>query len=331
MRKDWIMEPGDTFGRLTVIDRDFTRELERKEQGRPDIPHYRCKCICGNTVTVSAHSLRYGNTQSCGCLQRERTKAVKHYKDLCGCVFGNLIVVEKDDSVAGGEGKHTYWICKCSLCGVMRSYRSSDLLSGQASCRCQVSKHISESQTIDLTGRKFGHLFVLGRDMGKGIKSGQHAHWFCKCDICGRMESVSSVMLLHEGKDRCKYCGKCSLGESKIIDLLDRWNVRYSHDQPYGDCVYPESGGRLRFDFCVSTGDDNIPVYMIEYDGEQHYRPAPGWDKNGNEVEGRQMRDAFKNQWCAEHGIPLIRIPYTRRKRLNLDDLRLETTTYRVV
>lgn len=74
------MKTGDIFGRLAVIDRDYDKELERKEQGRPDIPHYRCKCACGNIITVSAHSLRYGNTKSCGCFHKERAKATKHHK-----------------------------------------------------------------------------------------------------------------------------------------------------------------------------------------------------------------------------------------------------------
>ena len=30
-----------------------------------------CKCDCGNTIIVSAHSLKSGNTRSCGCFGRE--------------------------------------------------------------------------------------------------------------------------------------------------------------------------------------------------------------------------------------------------------------------
>lgn len=331
MRKDSALKSGEVFGRLTIIERDYDKELERKKQGRPDVPYYICKCSCGNIITVSAHSLCYGNTKSCGCFHKERAKETKHHKDLSGFIFRELVVVEKDNSSLGGSGKHTYWICRCSLCGLTKSYRSSDLLSGKSSCDCQIKKRISESRTIDLTGRKFGHLFVLGRDKSKGIKSGQHAHWICKCDICGRTESVHSGMILREGKDRCKYCGKCSLGEAKIIDLLEQAKIQYIHDMPYSDCIYPRSGGKLRFDFCVSTGNTYNPIYMIEYDGEQHYRQAPGWDKSDNDVIERQMRDKFKNKWCEEHGIPMVRIPYTRMKELNIDDLKLETTDYRVV
>lgn len=35
-----------------------------------------------------------------------------------------------------------------------------------------------------------------------------------------------------------------------------------------------------------------------------------------------QKRDKFKNEWCANKGISLIRIPYTKLKTLTIEDLR---------
>lgn len=58
--KDWI---GNRFGRLEVISYD------RKENGS----HYwKCKCDCGNTVSVCQSSLKIGHTKSCGCLADPR-------------------------------------------------------------------------------------------------------------------------------------------------------------------------------------------------------------------------------------------------------------------
>ena len=36
-----------------------------------------CGCSCGNETIVSTKSLKSGNTQSCGCLQKEKTKETK--------------------------------------------------------------------------------------------------------------------------------------------------------------------------------------------------------------------------------------------------------------
>jgi hypothetical protein len=66
------------FGRLTVI----------KQSGRDKHNNavWECVCECGNITHVVSGSLRYGKTQSCGCLWRERNKTHGHSwgKSACG-------------------------------------------------------------------------------------------------------------------------------------------------------------------------------------------------------------------------------------------------------
>lgn len=59
---------GRRFCRLVVIDEG---EKRLKRNGFYD-DRWICKCDCGNVKTISGHSLRYGNTKSCGCLGREK-------------------------------------------------------------------------------------------------------------------------------------------------------------------------------------------------------------------------------------------------------------------
>lgn len=95
---------------------------------------------------------------------------------------------------------------------------------------------------------------------------------------------------------------------------------------------------RLRHAYSVSgegaqyaiIGDDKECLYLIEYDGAQHYRAAPMWDDTMS-LKERQMRDRMKNKWCSDRGIPLIRIPFTHLNKLSIDDLCLESTRYRIV
>lgn len=56
---------GRHFGRLTV-KRFLAFDQHHKA-------HWLCLCICGGTCTPATHALTSGATQSCGCLQRERT------------------------------------------------------------------------------------------------------------------------------------------------------------------------------------------------------------------------------------------------------------------
>lgn len=66
---------GERYGRLTVIEKG------EKIEGRRECK-WICKCDCGSIVHVRTSDLRSGNTQSCGCLMRERTSQAhsKHKK-----------------------------------------------------------------------------------------------------------------------------------------------------------------------------------------------------------------------------------------------------------
>lgn len=59
------------FGRLFVIS-DTGKRLKR---GGGHII-WLCHCKCGNLIEVPTHSLKAGNTKSCGCLHRETAKRV---------------------------------------------------------------------------------------------------------------------------------------------------------------------------------------------------------------------------------------------------------------
>ena len=58
---------GQRFGRLIVIKRVKNEVLSNGRKGS----YWLCQCDCGNTKVVRGTHLTDGNTQSCGCLQRE--------------------------------------------------------------------------------------------------------------------------------------------------------------------------------------------------------------------------------------------------------------------
>jgi hypothetical protein len=60
---------GQRFNKLVVIDRQGSNKFRRKL--------WICRCDCGNYVIVAGYRLRNNNTQSCGCLQKERTSIAK--------------------------------------------------------------------------------------------------------------------------------------------------------------------------------------------------------------------------------------------------------------
>ena len=68
IRKNLPIIIGQKFGRLVV--EDFAG---RNSSGQP---HWICRCTCGQPRIVYAQNLLHGLTQSCGCLQKERSSNV---------------------------------------------------------------------------------------------------------------------------------------------------------------------------------------------------------------------------------------------------------------
>lgn len=318
------IKQGSVFGKLTVISKNNERS-ERIVNGRK-WDFYDCLCECGNKKTIRGFDLLSGNTKSCGKHRSGETRKGKN-SNLQGKVFGNLTVIERDMTKNISAGKHIYWICKCGLCGNTKSIRSSDLINGRVTdCGCTFKYRISDIKCIDLSGKRFGHLQVIGKDVSK-IKSGTHSSWICKCDLCGRTEIVKSDMLIHYGKDRCKICCGISNGEMKILELFEENDIPFIHDKPFGNFKFSDTNGTPRFDFRVTKNSDCD--YIVEFDGEQHYKPISMYD-NTLTFQNRIKRDKEKNKFCIDNGIPLIRIPYYKLKTLTISDLIPETTKYLV-
>lgn len=103
-------------------------------------------------------------------------------------------------------------------------------------------------------------------------------------------------------------CRKCrqSKGEIKIIEILESLKI---------DFIYAYRVDGFEFDFYLPPF--NI---MIEYDGEQHYRPIEYF--GGEDKFIRQIHnDKIKNEYCHENNIRLIRISYLEFGKLNDEHL----------
>lgn len=69
-------ETGNRYGRLVVL------KLDRIDvSGRA---RWFCRCDCGSEISVRGSYLRTGHTESCGCLQRERTGNVSRKHGMAG-------------------------------------------------------------------------------------------------------------------------------------------------------------------------------------------------------------------------------------------------------
>ena len=103
-------------------------------------------------------------------------------------------------------------------------------------------------------------------------------------------------------------CPKCneSHGEKQIGKWLEQNNITYEPQYVFEDC---KDKKLLPFDFYLP--DFNA---LIEYDGEQHFRPV-NFGGSSDDVamkrfEITQYHDFIKTKYCQDNNIQFLRIPY---------------------
>lgn len=243
-------------------------------------------------------------------------------KNLMGQRFGKLTVIECMGKL---DGRHYSWKCICD-CGNETIVQASRLTSGNTkSCGClknsglkKYNEKQSEQAKIPI-GTKYGKLTIL-EDLGMREQvPGHNRRWYkCLCD-CGNIHEVQGNMLK---QGQVISCGKClsSKGEYIISQILDQNNIIYNHDIQIPELTQ-ECGRKLRFDFIIYK--DNKISRIIEFDGRQHIKGPDTnyWGHSTDTLESIQEKDNIKDQWCINHNIPLIRIPYTKINNITFEDL----------
>ena len=98
---------GQKFGRLTIL-----KEAGRRRKTNQSIEAlWFCRCSCGTEKTIRSSLLRSGDTQSCGCLQKERTsEASKHpmnseTKEKISKARKGIFIGDKNGTWKGGRSK----------------------------------------------------------------------------------------------------------------------------------------------------------------------------------------------------------------------------------
>ena len=186
---------------------------------------------------------------------------------------------------------------------------------------------LGPNNALDLQGKIFGELEAIEKT-DKRI-SQYNVVWKCKCINCGAEQEVQAGILNRGVRIFCEKCSqRKSKGEKIISCLLDINNIPYEKEKFFETCRFLDSNRPAFFDFYV----DNR--YIIEFDGIQHYKPERfnniSEEKAKENFIKTQEHDSYKNQWCKEHNIPLIRIPYTHLNKICLEDLQVETSTFKI-
>ena len=146
-----------------------------------------------NIFAAATAVRKYGGSQSCGCLRKERAYQATAY-NLLGQTFGELRVI-------GRSRKRTemgaYWTCLCS-CGYTCEATAAELVSGRKThCGC---KSVRSYATSNITGQRFGRLTAMYPTKKRDAKG--FVIWHCRCD-CGNEPDVSYNNLMYCGQQSC--------------------------------------------------------------------------------------------------------------------------------
>jgi hypothetical protein len=109
---------------------------------------------------------------------------------------------------------------------------------------------------------------------------------------------------------------RASRGEIKIEEILDEAGLNFKEEYSFPGLV--SSNGRpLRFDFAVFDDNDELD-FLIEFQGIQHYEPKSKFG-GVTGLRKQQYNDMRKREYCSQHNITLVAIPYWDEGRVDYD------------
>lgn len=269
---------------------------------------WKCQCkACGEYFIADGTKIRNGHTKSNNCWQSK-------IKFKSGDKFNQLTVIKCLGPIHQERGRDLWYECQCE-CGKIIEACASELKRGlHKSCgSCAHSKAFINKAEQLYKNKTFNYLTAIeptdNRDSSGAII------WKFKCQ-CGK--DVYSV--IWEVKNNitvsCGCKARKSIGEVKIQQILDKNKINYIHNkQFFKDLIMDNS--ILRYDFVI-LNDTNEPIWLIEFDGKQHYQSINYFGGEQN-FERQKQTDKYKNNYALQHNLPLVRIPYYEINNLSYE------------
>ena len=233
------------------------------------------------------------------------------------------VIKEVEPHITKGGHKQIQYLCKCE-CGKEVIVRGAYLRNGNTkSCGCihnelLVQQNIANGQQIKV-GDKFGKLTVI-KDLGMRKQKSRDKNWrwsLCQCDCGSAPIEVPNNLLQNGHKHSCGCLG--SVGELTIEKILKDNAINYQKEYSFEDLISTK-GYKYRFDFAIFDNANNL-LYLIEFDGRQHFTgPESSWEKTRT-LEEIQMADNIKNEYCKKNNIILKRIPFFEFNNISIETI----------
>lgn len=274
------------------------------------------KClICNHEWTTTAKYVINGDSGCPECGKKKAKETIKY--NLTTEDFKKKVYKKYGDNI-NIIGKYINAITRiesqCNICDHIWKPYAKNLIAGTAGCykcRCKNTgvkiRKSPEKFLNEINKIHNDRISILGEYKTCNSKMN------VKCNVCGNLWTSNTAReLLRRG------CPKCNLskGELLISDILKKLKINYN-DQHIINGLKTEDNGTPSFDFVLYDEYNNVKT-IIEYDGLQHFKAVKRWG-GIKRLERQQKIDKFKNNYCGENNIKMIRVPYTDLKKINIE------------
>lgn len=326
---DMALNIGDKFGCLTVID---NKELRHK---------YKCRCSCGKIRYYSEETLSQNPKY---CYRPIRISSTYRYSTKAqNATYRKRKKYECDETVVLVSDENEC-LPSDNYCQKWNKYKEKQLAKKDEKYRKEIAsipRKYAKNYDMDFSGMIYESLEII-ECVDDKFESEPRAYFTqshnkryyditvfkryrCKCYLCGKEHLVTCDKFgiyppteygyhAYDGYWSEVFCG-CHVISSfqwvvnKVLQELNiKYRVEYSFSNLYG------IGGQnlLCYDFAV-MGEDGKVMALIECQGEQHYKPI---EEFGGEraFEIQKKNDELKKGYAKKIGIPLIEIPYQKKK-----------------
>ena len=187
----------------------------------------------------------------------------------------------------------------------------SNHLSGNGCIRCKNENMLSSTDEF-IEKSKLIHGDKYNYDNVEYISCEKKINIICKKH--GIFEQTPHGHLNNRG------CPKCNMskGEIKIGKFLTENNIKYKTQFYFTNLKYK---GYLRFDYGILDENNNLQ-YLIEYNGEQHYKYIDFMHKTYELFELSKMKDELKIDYCKNNNITLHIIRYDEDVNIKLNEIK---------
>lgn len=270
------------------------------------------ECYCGNKFETTYTKFKGRNQRQCKeCGEEIRIAKLTKTDDEFRKQTYELVGYEYE-FLEPYVGADINILCQHNECNYKWKVRPSHFLGGTrcpkcAGCNLKTDDEFRK-QVYDLVGDEY---IFLEKYINRATKLQ------CLHTVCNNIWGITPQNFLNVNV-RCPLCNS-SKGEQEIRKHLQCNNgISFKHEYSFDDLL-GVGGELLRFDFAIFDKDINL-LFLVEYDGEHHYRPIDfkgrGEKYAEEEFKTIQIHDKYKNNYCIKNSISLLRIPYT-----NFDDI----------